>query len=193
MAQFFSWRFWAAIGAVAALGLLLFVVTDDDSSIDDYAASVSQENRRIDIANIVVAATADNFSMKSGYSRGYLNLQLDAARTMRILPATPGDVQCKDYLEPGKCSVVADLLGDAVVWFAIVPSGPRFTIELPPIDELVDGYAVLDNGWEVRYAPVLDRRCDTDTESFSEFQKKFGKKSTSIIDPGENQITAVAC
>ena len=89
--------------------------------------------------------------------------------------------------------MVADLLGDAVVWFAVIPAGPRFTIELPAIVELIDGYAVLENGWEIRYAPILDRRCDVDTESFSEFQERFGKRFVSIVDPGANHLTAVAC
>ena len=53
--------------------------------------------------------------------------------------------------------LVADVLGDAVVWFALVPRAPRDTVDLPPIVDLHDGYAQFVNGWEVLYAPVIER------------------------------------
>ena len=56
--------------------------------------------------------------------------------------------------------VVADLLGEAVVWFALVPmSASPTSVQLPSIDTIDEGVATLVNGWQLRYAPVLDRRC----------------------------------
>lgn len=190
MRQFFGWRFWAAVLALAVVALAIVVFTGDDSASE---RTQSSQNRRLDLASFVYAAEQDRFRMADGYSRGYLSLILDGERTVRIQPGTPGLVRCRSLEEVGGCGVVADLLGDAVVWFALLPLGPRLTIELPPIVDLEDGYAVLTNGWELRYAPVLDRRCDEETESFQDFLRKFGSRSTTIVDPGENRVTAVAC
>lgn len=192
MRQFFGWRFWAAVLALVVVALAIVVLTGDDSASEDQVERSSQ-NRRLDLASFVYTAERNRFRMTDGYSRGYLNLILDGERTVRIQPGTPGVVRCQRLDEVGGCGVVADLLGDAVVWFAIVPLGPRLTLELPPIVDLEDGYAILSNGWELRYAPVLDRRCDEQTESFQQFLRKFGPRSTTIVDPGENRVTAVAC
>ncbi|MBA2388534.1 MAG: hypothetical protein H0V69_15795 [Acidimicrobiia bacterium] len=192
MRQFFGWRFWAAVLALVVVALAIVVLTGDDSASEDQVERSSQ-NRRLDLASFVYAAERNRFRMTDGYSRGYLNLILDGERTVRIQPGTPGVVRCQRLDEVGGCGVVADLLGDAVVWFAIVPLGPRLTLELPPIVDLEDGYAILSNGWELRYAPVLDRRCDEQTESFQQFLREFGPRSTTIVDPGENRVTAVAC
>ena len=192
MRQFFGWRFWAAVLALVVVALAIVVLTGDDSASEDQVERSSQ-NRRLDLASFVYAAERNRFRMTAGYSRGHLNLILDGERTVRIQPGTPGVVRCQRLDEVGGCGVVADLLGDAVVWFAIVPLGPRLTLELPPIVDLEDGYAILSNGWELRYAPVLDRRCDEQTESFQQFLREFGPRSTTIVDPGENRVTAVAC
>jgi hypothetical protein len=165
-----------------------------NGSDEDATEQQRSENRRIDLAHVVWGATAHDFTMQDGYSDGYLHLHFDLEenRTMTIHPATPGVVRCQEYETPTQCAVLVDLLGDAVVWFALVPS-ENLAIELPAIDELSGDYAVLVNGWELQYAPVLDRRCDVDTRSFSDFQDRFGRDSTSIIDPGETRLTAVAC
>lgn len=192
MRQFFSWRFWATLVALVVVTAAIVVFTSDDSASDDRGQRTT-ENRRVDLASFVYTAEQDRFRMVDGYSRGFLNLVLDGARTVHIQPGTPGEVSCERLDEPGRCGVVADLLGDAVVWFAILPLGPRLTIELPPIVDLEDGYAILTNAWELRYAPVLDRRCDKETESFQQFLRELGPESTTIVDPGENRVTAVAC
>ncbi len=173
--------------------MAVVVLTSDDGVSEDAGRRAEQQNRRLDLASFVFAAEQDRFRMVDGYSRGYLNLILDGERTVRIQPGTPGVVRCERLDDVGGCGVVADLLGDAVVWFAVVPLGPRLTIELPPIVDLEEGYAILTNGWELRYAPVLERRCDEETESFQQFLRQFGPQSTTIVDPGENRVTAVAC
>ena len=89
--------------------------------------------------------------------------------------------------------MVADLLGEGVVWFALVPSGPNRTVDLPAIDTLDDGFATLVNGWQLPYAPVLVRRCDEEFTSYREFRDVLGDDFTSVYDLDERRIVAVEC
>ena len=67
-------------------------------------------------------------------------------------------------------------------------------VQLPAIVDLSGGYAVLVNGWQVPYAPVIDRsRCDSPAESFSEFLRLVGRHHRSIYSFGPGEITAVTC
>ena len=88
--------------------------------------------------------------------------------------------------------MLAQTLGDTVSWFAIVPLAAGFKIQLPAVKELDAGYAHLVNGWEVPYAKVIDRRCDSPAESFSEFLRLV-PNHTSIYDLGRGALTAVTC
>jgi len=92
--------------------------------------------------------------------------------------------------------VFADLLGDAVVWFALMPRGPNETVELPPIVDLQDGFARFENGWRIAYPPVIERdedTCSVDIVSFSDFLRRFGPNSTTIVDLETMEVTAVRC
>jgi hypothetical protein len=90
--------------------------------------------------------------------------------------------------------VLAETLGDSIVWFALVPTSTNFRVELPAIESLDGGYAQLVNGWQVPYAPVIDRsRCDTPAESFSEFLREVGRRHTSLYSLIQREIVSVAC
>ena len=195
MRQFFNWRFVAAVAALAALALLARAVLTDDTSIE---AVIEPEliERRIDLIEPIAAASRDAaFSvLPSGVTTGSLDLTLDAERVLRIVPGTLGQIDCDELDEANRCAVVADMLGDAVVWFAILPQGPRATVELPPIVDLVDGRAVFDNGWLIQYAPVIERDCGgEDIPTFSDFLRRFGPDSVTILDLESRQITSVRC
>ncbi|HRE02974.1 MAG TPA: hypothetical protein PLV68_16870, partial [Ilumatobacteraceae bacterium] len=111
-----------------------------------------------------------------------------------IVEGTPGSISCPDYREVGRCVVVADLLGDAVVWFELVPRQPNEKVTTAPIVEILDdGYVRLANGWVVRHANRVDRRCSQETGSLSEFIATFGLASTTIIDVATQRVTAVVC
>ena len=56
--------------------------------------------------------------MVDGTATGEMRLALDATRTMVVKPGTPGEITCAKLAEINQCIVAADLLGDAVVWFA---------------------------------------------------------------------------
>jgi hypothetical protein len=119
---------------------------------------------------------------------------IDGTRALRVVAGTPGEMLCPEFGEIGACAVVADLLGEAVVWFAVVPMGSSKTVQMPAIDTLEDGLATLVNGWQVEFAPVLDRRCGGDEfESYQEFRQTLGDHFTAIFDIDERRLSAVVC
>ena len=195
MRQLFSWRFVAAIGALAVLALLARGLLVDDDSIATIIDAPTVE-RRIDLIEPVETITqADGFRIGiDGVTSGFLDLTLDAERIVRVAPGTLGEISCRDLDVPNGCAVLADMLGDAVVWFAIVPQAPGATVELPPIVDLQDGEAIFTNGWRIPYAPVIERECGEDEPpTFSDFLREFGPNSVSIVDLETRQVTAVVC
>jgi hypothetical protein len=144
----------------------------------------------------VYSIEEDDFSMRRGRTRGQLTLILDAERIARIYPGTPGNVACKKRDQIAQCAVLADLLGDAVVRFKLVPMGPNFTFQLPAIESLDGGLATLVDGWQVPFAPIIDRTRCQDTvpaESFSEFLRMAGDEHRAIFTLASQEITAVVC
>lgn len=193
MRQIFSIRFFAAIGAVFGLFFLLTVVFGGGDPVAEFREP-EQMGRQIDLVQQVFAAVQADFELADdGVTRGSLDIVLDADRTVRVVPGTAGEITCDDLGRIGACAVVADLLGDAVVWFALVPMGPLGTVEFPAIDRLEDGFAVLVNGWRLPYAPVLDRRCNREFASYSEFRAELGDEFTSIYDVDAGELVAVVC
>ena len=71
-----------------------------------------------------------------GVAANDTDLIIDGSRTLHIVADTPGVNDCPKFPKVGACAVVADLLGEAVVWFALVPLGPNRTVPLPAIDTL---------------------------------------------------------
>ena len=90
--------------------------------------------------------------------------------------------------------VIADLLGDAVLWFALVPYEPQPNIALPGITELDDQNLVeLTNGWVVRRAANVDLDCAEDVSSLTEFVRRFGTSSTTTFNLDSQQIVKMTC
>ena len=152
--------------------------------------------RRVDLIESVERfERSDDFEIgEDGRTIGILDAVLDERRTMRVAPGTPGVITCRNLVGVDRCVVLADMLGDAVVWFAILPKAPSETVELPSIVDLQDGYALFENGWEVRYPPVIERVCaDQDIPSFSDFLRRFGPGSTTVVDLDTQQVLRVEC
>jgi hypothetical protein len=192
--QLFTWRFVAVVAALAGLALFVNAVVADD---DQLVAVLEPEvvDRRIDlIAGVFVMETSDDFEVGSdGLTRGFLDFTLDDRKVLRVAPGTTGQVDCRLTSISG-CVVFADLLGEAVVWFAVLPRAERNTVELPPIVDLEDGYALFANGWQIRYPPIIDRKCDgEDIVSFSDFLRRFGPGSTTVVDVETQQVLRVRC
>lgn len=195
MRELLSWRLVAALVALAGLAFLASSILEDD---DELAAIIdpAPQERRIDlIAPVVAPLPADDFEIDDeGLTVGYLDLVLPGERTMRVAPGTPGEVTCEEFEEFNGCGVLADVLGDAVVWFALVPQTEDATAELPPIVDLDEGDAVLENGWRIAYPPVIERECgDIDIPTFSDFLDDYGPDSVSIVDLDLQQVTRVRC
>jgi hypothetical protein len=192
--QVLSWRFVAALAALAGLVLLINLVFVDDDSIAEVATPSDPTTRRADLISIVLETQQSGFAMgPDGRTQGDLSMTLIDDRVARVFAGTPGDVTCPDISQFGGCALLAETLGDTIVWFALVPMGPSFTFELPAIDSLDGGWANLVNGWQVPYAPVIDRRCESPAESFGEFLRLVGPNHRSLYQLGAGEIIAVVC
>lgn len=196
MRQFFSPRFWLAIGALCAIAIgLQLAVSSLPKTVGD-SGPVAEEPRRIDLVSPVFSVEAQpGFRINAvGRTTTEMRLFLDGVRVVVIKPGTYGEIRCAELAELGKCLVVADLLGDAVVWFALVPSEQKRTVTLPAVRSIGDdGFVLLDNGWELPHAPRVERRCPEDTSSLNDFIRRFGDVSTSTFDMQTQQIIRVTC
>lgn len=217
MRQILSVRFVAALAALAALafGVTSVFAGDDDDSTDgiaaggaavDDGADVPQGSavatsvpfeRRIDLIELVESfERSEDFAIgPDGLTTGIVDMVLDERRVVRVAPGTPGQIDCGNLRNANRCVVLADLLGDAVIWFAVEPRGPRDTVRLGPIVDLQDGNAIFENGWQIPYPPVIERDCDDelDVTSFSDFLRRFGPGSTSVVDLETRMVTEVVC
>jgi hypothetical protein len=197
MRQIFSVRFFAAVGAVVGLFFVLTTVfaTREVIEGDGNGDGDTVELHKIDLVEQVFSSSNPRFRIgPDGSAENDTNFVIDGTRSLRVVAGTPGEILCPDFGEIGACAVVADLLGEAVVWFALVPMGVNKTVRMPAIDTLDDGLAILVNGWQVDYAPVLDRRCATDEfESYRQFRQVLGDDFTAIFDIDERRLSAVEC
>lgn len=201
MRQVLSWRFLATIGALLGLVVLINAAFGgDDEGIEEIAGASEPLERDPGLFSLVLETQSEGFAMSpEGTSEGQLTLTLPPvvdgadARTVRIFAGTSGEVTCGDLTKLGGCAVLAEMLGDTVSWFALVPVDAAFRLELPAIDELDGGLAHLVNGWAVPYAPVIDRTECGNAETFSEFLRTVGPAHTSLFELGEGEITAVTC
>jgi hypothetical protein len=195
MRQVLSWRFVATIAALLGLTALVYLAFGNRQTVAQVVQHKSVQTRRADLISITLGSTSSGFAMQDGRSQGTLVLQVLPAGFAQAIPVTiyagtPGDVTCQDVAKP--CALLAQTLGDTVSWFALVPMLPGFKFQLPAVQKLDAGYAHLVNGWEVPYARVIDRRCDSPAESFSEFLRLV-PNHTSIFDLGRGELTAVTC
>lgn len=195
MRQIFNWRFLAALAGLAVLALLAREVIADDDSLEEIVAPGVVE-RQIDLIEPIFSTEQSaNFRVRrDGVTAGFLDLIIDADRVVRIPPGTPGEVACDDLDQVNQCAVFADMLGDAVIWFAILPQASRSTVELPAIIDLQDNFAVMENGWKISYPPVIERECGSeDIPTFSDFLRRFGEGSISVVDLTTRQVVSVRC
>lgn len=193
MRQFFTPRFWLALAALAALALLVAGLDRADRRAD--VSALQETERQIDIIQwVYLASPGEGFAVRSGVTTADLSLQLDGTRTMVVKKGTPGEVTCSDIEVPGTCTVAADLLGDAVLWFALVDGPPDSTIELAAVRELLGGGKLrLANNWVVNHAPRVERSCPADTSSLTDFINTFGDDATSTFDFESQRVVKVTC
>ncbi|MGA0878187.1 MAG: hypothetical protein ACO3SP_03635 [Ilumatobacteraceae bacterium] len=195
MRQFFTWRYWAAVGSLVVLLAILATIRDNGSPV---TVVETANTRRIDlIARTSTVRSDGSWSVADGVSRGNATAVLQSGRLLTITDGTLGQSSCLSPEVPDSCVILADTLGDGIVWFALVPAPPIESneVELPPIEELLDGvtYARLTNGWEVPLLDKVVRRCDDETANLAAFVERFGTSHVTIVDLGQSQVSAVRC
>ncbi|MFM7870807.1 MAG: hypothetical protein ACKPBG_03895, partial [Actinomycetota bacterium] len=128
MRQFFSWRYWAAVGSLVVLLLVLVTFRDDGSPV----TVVEQANtRRIDlIARTSTVRSDGSWSVADGVSRGNATAVLQNGRILIIADGTLGQSSCLSPEIPDSCVMLADTLGDGIVWFALIPAPPIDSTEV---------------------------------------------------------------
>lgn len=201
MRQLFSARLWIALGILTALGvflLMVFSLTTGDSS----QGTGAPDTHSIDLIASVSNLQADegwSIDPEVGMTIGQASPILDDGRTVRIVPDTLGQITCADFATPSGCVLLADTLGGAIVWFALVPADlqrPLTHLILPAVVDMLDGgdLGVLSNGWVIKLANGTKRTCDTDTKTLRQFITLYSPdNSTSVLDLIADEITEVVC
>lgn len=195
MRQILTRRFALALGIPVLAALLWWVIAlrgGNNSSMVQRPHFVSY------VASVVTVQADPNWAVKDGMTTGTARLALDDGRTMYIAEATLGEIACTDLSTPNACVLLAEMLGDAPVWFALTPANgdePLARLLLPPVvDMLNDGDdAVLANGWVVPLATPTKRDCDTATSNLREFIERFGAEMEVSLDLGTDEIDVVRC
>ena len=162
---------------------------------------------KIDLVANVNTINVDTAWSQSGSitSGGAMRLTLDDLRVLTISEGTMVDnyadvTACSDFATPHACVLLADMLGDAVVWFALVPADATSGQEFLTLPGLVDmqnngDEGILRNNWVVKLATPVKRDCgDTDTSSLRDFITRFpDKASTSTMNLTTDNIVSVTC
>jgi len=195
MRQFASWRVWAAILVVVMAASMLRACAGDDGPAVSTEGLVS---RRLDLISLTATIRSDApWFVSDGAMSGDATVVLANGRVVQLTDGTLGESSCLFPDVLNACVLLADTLGDGVVWFALLPAPASASneLELPAIDSLLDGvtYARLDSGWEV---PLLDRvvrRCETETPNLSSFVQRFADRHVTIIDLERAEVSAVRC
>jgi len=195
--QFISIRFWMTIAALIGLtfGLWYVLVRKDTTvAVIGKAQIPHVTEHRINLILPVFTIQADaGFAMVDGVAKGDMHLALDATRTMVIKTGTPGEVTCSRLADVNQCVVAADLLGDAVVWFSLIPNPQKANLVLPGITEVrKENWVLLANGWEVSRNDAVERNCDA--AGLEDFVHQFGGlRSTSTFSFEQQEIVKVTC
>lgn len=207
MRTFVSWRFWLTLVALAGLtwGLLQFTKRDGEAAAptgsdvttvatDDTTAPPVATHEIDLVAPVFLVQAEPGAAIVDGVTTAALQVRVDGFRFMNIVAGTPGENRCDRLDQLASCVVAVDLLGEAVLWFSFLPAGPRNEITLPAVSELLEGSQVLlANGWVVDRSDDVDRECEDDTTSLSDFVRRFGPGSVSTFSLDEQSVVAVTC
>ncbi|MEI8160892.1 MAG: hypothetical protein WCG65_07470 [Actinomycetes bacterium] len=196
MRNFLSARFAAALGIPIVVALLIYAVLMNSGSSSQSANKVVHFVNYTASVNTVQAES--DWIVVQGTTRSTARLALDDARTVYIADGTPGEITCTDFSSPNACVLIAELLGDAVVWFALAPATSETLltrVALPPVVDMLNGgdFAVLSNGWVVPLATPTKRTCSTPTVSLREFINKFASNMNVSLNLSTDHIDVVTC
>ncbi len=193
----------AIVSGVAALLLGNGVYASLNNSSDLQPTDVL---RTIDlvasVSSVITDAAATEWPQNVS---GTVQLALDDLRVLSILPGTMEDdydtvPRCSNFTTPNACVLLADMLGEAVVWFAIVPADAANGTQFLTLPGLIDMQAngdegILRNGWVVKLATPVKRQCeDVDTSNLRDFITQFpDDRSTSLVNLTTDNVVSVAC
>jgi len=189
---------------LAGLVAVTFLLTTRDTSS---GISVTQTLHKIDLVASINSINVDStWSQENGVTRGgAMRLSLDDLRVLTVqdgtLAAEYGSVPaCTEFAKPNACVLLADMLGDAVVWFALVPSDALAGQEFLTLPGLVDMQAngdegILRNGWVVKLSTPVKRECgDLSTSSLRDFITRFPHQlSKTIVNLTTDNVVSVKC
>ena len=189
------------LAVVAASVLFLFM---RGSGSDSVVGNTTK--RRIDLFASVIKATTDSgWSVLESRTVGAIQLTLANDQTMIIPDGTYVDdydsvTACTDFSQPSACVLVADMLGDAVVWFALVQADSKNGTKQLRLPGLVDMQSngdegILGNGWVLPLGVGVKRVCsNSDTTSLRDFITRFpGSSAVAIIDLEQDVVVEVSC
>jgi hypothetical protein len=197
-----SRRILAVVLAALVAAIFLLATRGSSSKI-----SVTQTLHKIDLVASVNSINVDSaWSQEGGITRGgAMRLSLDDLRVLTVqegtLAAKYGSITaCTDFAKPNACVLLADMLGDAVVWFALVSSDVLASREFLTLPGLVDMQAngdegILRNGWVLKLATPVKRECgDTATSSLRDFVTRFPDQlSKTIVNLTTDNVVSVKC
>jgi hypothetical protein len=192
----------AVLGIVGSLTIILAAITSSGAS----DTSLKVVDNKVDLVGRVTSAVATpEWSASKGVTTGSLTVTLSSGRVLNIVSGTlvgvNGDVAaCDPVAATDTCVVLADMLGDAVVWFAFVQAdvaAPDARTTLPGLVDMRDNgdFGVLPNGWQVPLATPVKRTCDsTPTLSLRDFINRYeGDKSSTIVSLETQSVVEVVC
>ena len=205
MREILSLRF---VATVVALILSVVAVSriaggeDTDGGTVDVGSSGEVDPdmvRRIDLVDVVADIESENgrfgtagFAVVDGVAAHTARLILDDLRAVDIVTGTPGVDNCPVSRRVGRCAVLADMLGEAVLWFSLEPVDADM-IELGTVRAFDDEWAVLSDGFALPHADVFVRRCATEFESFTQWRRELGDDYVTMYSLAERELTDVVC
>ncbi len=195
MRQLLTLRFCLTLLALLALTGVAMVIASHNEDAKPEVLISEPAGRSVDFVALVQTAQLPlGFAMVGGRANADLYLVIDAARTMLVKEGTPGEIDCPLIAEPSQCIVAADLLGDGVLWFSLIPGTAGANVPLPAVVELLPGgWVRLANDWVVQHAPKVERSCADDTSSLTNFIETYGDTATSTYNVEQQRIVRVTC
>jgi hypothetical protein len=183
---------------------VIFILATRGSSSE---ISVTHKLPKVDLVASVNSINVDSaWSQEGGITRGgAMRLSLDDLRVLTVhegtLAAKYGSItECTDFAKPNACVLLADMLGDAVVWFALVSADAIAGREFLTLPGLVDMQAngdegILRNGWVVKLATPVKRECgDVTTSSLRDFVTRFPDQlSKIVVNLTTDNVVSVKC
>jgi hypothetical protein len=191
-------QFGRSIAAFALVALVLLALRACARGGDDTSAAPVVQSRRVDLAALTsTVRSGEPWSVVDGAMSGNATVVLSSGRVLQLTDGTLGESTCLFPDVTNACVLLADTLGDGIVWFSLVSAPPSGSneLELPAISQLLDGvtYARLENGIEV---PLLDRvvrRCEEESPNLSSFVQKHRGAHVTILDLERGEVSAVRC